>query len=106
MRGKIHTLAMLSAFVGLTAFMIQEVEARGGRGGYGGSSASRGGYGQSGFSRGGSYSRPSGGYSRPTTRPGGAGGVGSAGRPGGVGGVGGRASASRGGAEPRAEPVA
>ena len=50
MRGKIHTLAMLSAFVGMTAFMIQEVEARGGRGGGGG------GRGGGGFSRGGSSS--------------------------------------------------
>src|SRR5688572_49061 len=65
MRSTIHSLAMLSAFVGLTAFMIQEVDARGGRGGGGGgrggggfsrggsSSMSRGGGG--GFSRGGSY---------------------------------------------------
>ena len=30
MRGKIHSLAMLSAFVGLMAFMVQEVDARGG----------------------------------------------------------------------------
>ena len=36
MRGKLHRVAMLSAFVGLTAFMIQEAEARGGRGGGGG----------------------------------------------------------------------
>ena len=36
MRGKIHSLAMLSAFVGLMAFMVQEVDARGGRGGGGG----------------------------------------------------------------------
>ena len=55
MRGKIHSLAMLSAFVGLTAFMIQEVDARGGRGGGGG------GRGGGGFSRGGSSSMSRGG---------------------------------------------
>ncbi len=58
MRGKIHTLAMLSAFVGLTAFMIQEVDARGGRGGGGG------GRGGGGFSRGGSSSMSRGGGGR------------------------------------------
>ena len=36
MRSKLHNLAMLSAFVGLTAFMIQEVDARGRGGGVGG----------------------------------------------------------------------
>jgi hypothetical protein len=36
MRGKLQNLAMLGAFIGLTAFMIQEVDARGGRGGGGG----------------------------------------------------------------------
>ena len=55
MRGKIQTLAMLSAFVGLTAFMVQEVDARGGRGGGGG------GRGGGGFSRGGSSSMSRGG---------------------------------------------
>ena len=28
MRGKIHSITMLSAFVGLTAFMIQDIDAR------------------------------------------------------------------------------
>jgi HlyD family secretion protein len=36
MRGKIRSIAMLSAFVGLTAFMVQEVDARGRGGGGGG----------------------------------------------------------------------
>ena len=56
MRGKIHSLAMLSAFVSLAAFMVQEVDARGGRGGGGG-----GGRGGGGFSRGGSSSMSRGG---------------------------------------------
>src|SRR3954470_15749828 len=48
MRSKLYRLAMLSAFVSLAAFTIQEAGARGGRGGGGGG---RGGGG--GFSRGG-----------------------------------------------------
>ena len=31
MRGKLRSIAMLSAFVSLTAFAVQEVDARGGR---------------------------------------------------------------------------
>lgn len=54
MRGKLHSLAMLSAFVGLTAFMVQEVDARGGRGGGGGG---RGNYGGGGGGYGGGRNR-------------------------------------------------
>ena len=40
MRGKIFSIAMLSAFVSLAAFTVQEAEARGGgRGGGGGAVA-------------------------------------------------------------------
>ena len=111
MMSAFYRFTTAAAFVGLIAFTVQEVDARGGfsRGGGGGgvrsggaSSISRGGsggFGGSGFSRGGSYSRPGGGsYSRPSQLPagaagrpggvGGAGGAGGAGRPGGVGGVG------------------
>ena len=63
MRGIISSVAMLSAFVSLTAFVVQEADARGGgRGGGGG-----GGRGGGGFSRGGSSSMSRGGggsYSR------------------------------------------
>ena len=66
MRGKIGALAMLSAFVSLAAFMVQEVDARGGRGGGGGG----GGRGGGGFSRGGSssMSRGGGGGMQPRRR--------------------------------------
>src|SRR3954471_8980121 len=59
MRSKLYRLAMLSAFVSLAAFTIQEAGARGGRGGGGGGGRgggggfSRGGGGGGGFSRGG-----------------------------------------------------
>src|SRR3954465_2386306 len=66
MRSKLYRLAMLSAFVSLAAFTIQEAGARGGRGGGGGGGGrgggggfSRGGGGGGGFSRGGG-----GGFSR------------------------------------------
>ena len=36
MRGTISRIAMLSAFVSLAAFVVQEADARGGRGGGGG----------------------------------------------------------------------
>ena len=36
MRSRVHSIAMLTAFVSLVAFSIQEVDARGGRGGGGG----------------------------------------------------------------------
>ena len=60
MRGIISSVAMLSAFVSLAAFVVQEADARGGRGGGGG------GRGGGGFSRGGSssMSRGGGGMSR------------------------------------------
>src|SRR3954470_23618573 len=66
MRGKTFQIAMLSAFVSLAAFTVQEADARGGRGGGGGGRGgggggfSRGGGGGGGFSRGGG----GGGYSR------------------------------------------
>src|SRR3954454_22566659 len=58
MRGQTFRIAMLSAFVSLAAFTIQEADARGGRGGGGGGRGggggfSRGGGGGGGFSRGG-----------------------------------------------------
>ena len=61
MRRIISRVAMLSAFVSLAAFVVQEADARGGRGGGGG-----GGRGGGGFSRGGSssMSRGGGGMSR------------------------------------------
>src|SRR3982751_1689663 len=64
MRGQTFRIAMLSAFVSLAAFTIQEADARGGRGGArggrgGGGGFSRGGGGGGGFSRGGG-----GGFSR------------------------------------------
>src|SRR5678815_3678470 len=92
MRGKAFNIAMLSAFISLAAFTVQEVEARGGRGGggggrggggfsrggsssmsrgggggfsRGGSSAGRGGYGGSSAGRGGSGFSRGGSYSRP-----------------------------------------
>src|SRR4030095_4614553 len=58
MRSAISRLAMVSAFVSLAAFMVQEVDARGGRGGGGGG---RGGRGGGGVSRGGSSSMSRGG---------------------------------------------
>src|SRR3982750_136378 len=64
MRGRLFSFAMLSAFVSLAAFTVQEAEARGGRGGGGGGGGGRGG---GGFSRGGSSSMSrggGGGYSR------------------------------------------
>ena len=93
MRGKLFRLTMLSAFVSLAAFMAQEVDARGGRGGggRGGGGFSRGGAssmsrGGGGFSRGGSMSR-GGGMSRGSYNRGGSGFSrgGSYSRPGGAG---------------------
>src|SRR3954468_6795365 len=67
MRGRFYRIAMLSAFVSLAAFTVQEADARGGRGGGGGGRGgggggfSRGGGGGGGFSRGGSTSMSRGG---------------------------------------------
>src|SRR3954468_6055009 len=49
MRGRFYRIAMLSAFVSLAAFTVQEADARGGRGGGGGGRGGGGG----GFRRGG-----------------------------------------------------
>src|SRR3954471_14924676 len=53
MRGKTFQIAMLSAFVSLAAFTVQEADARGGRGGGGGGRGGGGG----GFRRGGGGGR-------------------------------------------------